>query len=316
MRSELLHVITAIANPARWESRMRLYRDFEQHMLDSGVELTVVECAYGERPHELASRPHVQHVPVRAKTVLWQKESLINIGLAHLSTTQPGWKYVAWIDADVMFRRPNWAADAVHALQQYDVIQPWSDAYDLGPHDEHVQAHKSFCRLWWQGCPVVAEAQCWWKFDGGPYEYAHSGWAWCATRQAIEWLGGLIDTAIAGHGDHHMALGLVGRIERSVIGGLPQGYSRPLYQWQARALQHINKNLGFLWGTLEHHWHGRKADRAYVSRWEILRRHQFDPTTDLKRNVYGVWELAGNKPGLAHDLDAYFRSRNEDGNLI
>ena len=52
MRADLLHVVTAVANPMRWQSRIRLYRDFAARMLDSGVRLTVVECAFGERPHE------------------------------------------------------------------------------------------------------------------------------------------------------------------------------------------------------------------------------------------------------------------------
>ena len=36
MHASALHVVTAVANPLRWQSRMRLYRDFEQHMLASG----------------------------------------------------------------------------------------------------------------------------------------------------------------------------------------------------------------------------------------------------------------------------------------
>jgi hypothetical protein len=91
-----LHVVTAIANPLRWASRIRLYRDFEQHMRDSGVRLTVVECAYGDQPHELAGNDGVRHVPVHARTMVWTKENMLNIGIAHL---QADWKYVAWIDA-------------------------------------------------------------------------------------------------------------------------------------------------------------------------------------------------------------------------
>ena len=99
-----MHVVTAIANPIRWQSRTRLYHQFEEHMLDSGVHLTVVECAYGDRPHELADNPHITHVPVRARTLLWTKENLLNIGLARLPQD---WRHAAWIDADITFRRPD-----------------------------------------------------------------------------------------------------------------------------------------------------------------------------------------------------------------
>ena len=162
MRADLLHVVTAIANPIRWESRIRLYREFERHMLQSGVHLTTVECAYGDRPFELAGNPRVNHVAVRARSLVWTKENLLNLGIARLPQD---WKYVAWIDADIVFRHPNWAAETVHALQQYDVVQPWTDCYDLGPRDEHLQAHRSFCKQWIDQQPV----------GPGPYRFAHPG---------------------------------------------------------------------------------------------------------------------------------------------
>lgn len=301
-----LHVVTAVANPIRWESRLRLYRQFERKMLDAGVKLTVVECAYGERPHELACRPHINHVPVRSKSLVWNKENLLNLGLARLPDD---WKYVAWIDADVAFRKPGWAGETVHALQQYDVIQPWSDCYDLGPDDEHLAVHRSFCRQVMDGKPIGAS-------DVGGHQFPHPGFAWAATRRALTLVGGLIESAALGAGDHHMALALVGRVHESVPWGMTEGYLRPLRRWQDRALHHIGQNIGYLPGTIEHGWHGPKDKRAYVDRWTILTRNGFDPDADLMRNTWGVLELAGNKPALRRDIDRYFRSRDEDSNSV
>jgi hypothetical protein len=305
-----LHVVTAFSNPMRWANRLRVHQDFEAHMLASGVKLTTVECAYGERPFELAEDPRINRVRVRSKTIVWNKENLINLGIARLPHD---WKYLAWIDGDIEFRKAGWAAETVHALQQYDVVQPWSDCYDLGPNDEHLAHHRSFCRQFWHGEPVSGGK---WSHDGGPYAYPHSGYAWAATRTAIEWLGGLIEIAAIGAGDHHMALGLVGLIERSVPPGISASYLRGLRQWQASAVRHIHGNIGFVWGTIEHNWHGRKLDRRYIDRWDIVARHGFDPDVDLKRNSFGVLELAGNKPDMMRDLDRYFRQRNEDANTI
>jgi hypothetical protein len=80
--------------------------------------------------------------------------------------------------------------------------------------------------------------------------------------------------------------------------------------------RHLGTGVGCLGGTIEHFWHGSKDKRAYVSRWNILDKHKFNPATDLKRNSFGVVELAGNKPGLTHDIDRYFRSRDEDSNTL
>jgi glycosyltransferase involved in cell wall biosynthesis len=276
-------------------------------MLDSGVHLTLVECQYGERPFVFANDSRFEHVGVRARTLIFLKENLLNIGAAR--TTE---KYVAFLDADIRFRKPNWASETVHALQQYDVVMPWSDCYDLGPNDDHLQAHKSLFRLWADGKPIVQGPNAF----GSVYEFGHPGYGIAFTRQALDWVGGLIDTAILGAADHHMAMALIGRVQDSIPGNLLPSYSRPLLAWQARAMHHIAGNVSYVPGTIEHMWHGSKDKRAYVSRWDILARNRFDPDTDLKRNSYGVVELAGNKPKLRRDIDNYFRSRNEDATTL
>ena len=301
-----LHVVTAIANPARWRSRLKLYEAFERHMLASGVELTVVECAYGDEAHDLVVGPGVRHVKVWAKSHAWIKENLLNIGLAALPRD---WRHVAWIDADITFRRSDWASETVHALQHFDVIQPWEYCYDLGPDGQHLALHHSFGRQWLHDPLSISKI-------GPGYTFAHPGYAWAATRAALEHLGGLIDHAICGAADHHMALALVGKAQVSLPGGIHPNYVKPILAWQERAGRHICGNLGYLPGTIEHGWHGAKEARRYIDRWSILTRHAYDPERDIKRNTSGVVELAGNKPGLKRDLWRYFRQRNEDATTL
>lgn len=313
MRADLLHVIGVYSNPMRWENRRKTQKAFEQQMLAAGVQLTTVECAYGERPFELEELPGINRVRVRSRTTVWNKENLQNLGIQRLPESA---KYIGLFDADISFRKGGWAAEIVHSLQHYHVIQPWEHCYDLGPNDEHLQAHDSFLKLWWHNHPVAREAKEWWTWEGGPYRYAHTGYAWCYTRQAIEWLGGMLEIGALGAGDHHMAHGLVGKAHLSLPAFVSAAYKRYVLQWEQRAVHHINLNLGFLPGTIEHQWHGRKEDRKYVSRWDIIKAHDFDPDTDLKKNTHGVIELTGNKPYLTHDLDMYFRQRNEDANSM
>jgi hypothetical protein len=307
MRSDLLHVIAAVANPVRWQSRIRLAGEFIEHMLDSGVQVTIVECAYGDRPFDLIDLPYINHVGVRSKTLVWNKECLLNIGMSR----SPSAKYLAFFDADIRFRKPGWAAETVHALQQYDVVQPWSDCYDLGPDDDHLHTHRSFCRLWADGRPIMQGPNA---LDG--YQFGHPGYAWAFTRQALDWVGGLVETAELGAADHHMAMALIGKVGDSIPGNISTSYRKPLFQWQERAMQQICGNISYVPGTIEHFWHGAKERRAYVDRWTVLTTNEFDPYNDLKRNSFGVLELAGNKPQLRRDMDAYFRSRNEDATTL
>jgi hypothetical protein len=308
MQAQLLHVVAAVANPVRWRSRIRLAKEFIEHMLDSGVGLTVVECAYGDRPFELAGTQMINHVGVRAKTLIWNKECLLNIGAARAPASA---SYFAFIDADIRFRRPDWAAETVHALQQYDVVQPWSDCYDLGPHDEHLHAHRSLCRLWADGRPIMQGVNAL-----GGYEFGHPGYAWAFTRTALDWVGGLVETASLGAADHHMALALIGRVMDSVPTNMHANYLKPLLLWQERATRHIAGNISYVPGTIEHSWHGAKERRKYVDRWSVLIDSQFDPERDTKRNSFGVVELAGNKPLLRRKIDEYFRTRDEDATTL
>ncbi len=306
-----LHVFAARFNPLRWQRPERHFRDWAAHMLDSGVKLTVVECQYGERPF-ICEMPHVNHVAVRADSWAWSKENLLNLGIARV----PQAKYICFSDSDVFHRRASWAAETVEAMQHYRMGQPWSDAYDLGPNDEHIQHHVSFCRQWLHGQPVVPDGPNWWKFNGGPYDYPHSGYCWFIRREVLDWVGGLIEIAGMGSADHHMALALAGKVERSVPGGTAASYLAALERWQQRAALAANGRIGFVHGTIEHRFHGRKADRGYLSRWEMFVRHGFDPDTDLKRNSFGVIEWAGNKPELEREWDLYLRSRAEDVNSL
>lgn len=316
MRSDVLHIVTAIANPIRWKSRTALARKTIAGWLEEpNVAVTLVECAYGGRDCELAdlAGPRVTHVPVRAFNLAWNKENLLNIGIARLPHSAA---FIGTFDADIVFRKPGWANETIHALDLYPVVQPWRTAYDLGPNDEHIQAHVSFASLFHGGKPVTASGPKFWKFDGGYAEYAHPGFAWAWQRRALDLLGGLFEDAGMGSGDHVMALSLVGAGERSFPGKIAHAYRSAVLTWQSRALGHINGKIGFVPGTIEHSFHGGKAKRGYISRWGMFLEHGFDPSTDLKRNSYGVIEFAGNKPALERDFDRYLRSREEDGNLV
>ena len=224
MTAEILHVVACVANPLRWQSRIRLARAaIADWLKEPDVHVTLAECAYGSRSYNLAdlAGARVTHIPLRATTMAWSKECLLNIAISRLP---PGAEKIATFDADVTFRRAGWTTEALAALDLYPVIQPWDTAYDLGPHDEHIQTHKSFGSVWHAGKPVVARGHKFWQFNGGYAVYPHSGYAWAWTRGALDRIGGLFELGGMGSGDHHMALGLVGAADSSMPGGVGAAY--------------------------------------------------------------------------------------------
>jgi hypothetical protein len=88
-------------------------------------------------------------------------------------------------------------------------------------------------------------------------------------------------------------------------------YVESVKDWCKRA-KAITGNIWCLDNHAIHYWHGTVARRGYGWRWKILATHAFDPNTDLKRELSGLLELRGNKPGLRDEIRAYFRSRQED----
>ena len=84
---ETLFVVACVANPLRWRSRVALARAAVADWLkEANVHITLAECAYGSRGYDLAdlASARVTHIPLRATTMAWSKECLLNIAIAHL----------------------------------------------------------------------------------------------------------------------------------------------------------------------------------------------------------------------------------------
>lgn len=298
-----LHVIGVISNSARWHSRYRLARAWQEHMRATpNVELHMVELAFGDRHHEV-TLPGGADLQLRSNAEIWAKENMINLGVQHLLPRD--WKYVAWIDADVAFQQPNWALETIHLLQHFPVVQPWTQCADLGPHGNTMQLHQSFCSL-------VQRSVRQQQHKGEPYVYGHSGFAWACTREFWENVRGLIDFAILGSADHHMAWAMINKVDVSVHEGMTGAFKRRCHEWQSLAYRYTKGVLGAVPGTLIHNWHGSKDKRYYRERWQVLVDNKFDPDVDLRRDSQGLLYLI-NKPVLEHEIRRYMNARCEDG---
>lgn len=341
---EPLHVVTAIFNPIRYKSRWKHYQRFARHIVDSGAILHTVEARFGEREAALdhiapafltdahpyheqngAPTPPLQvphtYTVVQTDSEVWLKENLLNIGFARLPDDA---KYIAWVDADVAFARPNWAGETIHQLQHYAVVQMFSDVQDLGPQHQPIQMHRSFMTCYLEGLHLPGFQKAGGYSGGGgggklsphaPYLW-HPGFAWAARRHALDSLGGLLERAVLGAGDNHMAHALIGRGDASLHHAVSAGYRRYVKEWEHKAEASIRRNVGVVSGLLSHYWHGKKVNRKYWDRWRIITERQFDPYLDLKKNVQGVLQLqdrgTANSRLLRDQIRTYFRERHED----
>ena len=307
-------IVTMISNSARYRSRYELYRRFKKCIEDAGLSLTTVEVAFGDRPWEITEENNANHVRLRTVEELWHKENALNLGIAHICRQFPGTKYIATIDADVMplgrtWR--EWMEETKHELQHFQVAQMFEQAIDFGPNGQII------------GEPALGFMYQYFKNDfrqpkhggSGYYEKWHPGYAWAYNVDALDKLGGLIDIAILGAGDRHMALGLVGAMDQSFESQLHPEYKSWMKQWEARAEKYIKRDVGYVRGAIGHSWHGRKKERFYHTRWKILTEQQYNPLTDIHKDRYGLWQLntdSFRQMRLRDLVRAYFKSRNED----
>lgn len=296
-----LHVIGVISNPRQFHSRYRLAREWIAAMKATpNVKLHLVETAYGDRHHELDGCD--SNLRLRNHSSVWIKESMVNLGIKRLLPHD--WKYVAWVDADVFFRDPDWASKTMHELQHFNIVQPWQNCLDLGPNGSVLKTHQSFGYLKQAGIQFQRNA-----FE--PYAYAHTGYAWACTRAFYEAVNGLLDFCILGSADHHMAWACINQSNTTIHNKMGSGYHRKIHEWELRAIRMTHGQVGYVPGRIEHMWHGSKVNRKYRERWQILIDNKFDPDHDLMYDPQGLIKLIG-KPKLEHDIHQYNVERRED----
>lgn len=313
-----LYVVTCITNPERYRTRYELYRAFEKMCADAGAILYTIEVALRDRHHEITDPGNPRHIQLRSPSQIWMKEDPINLVIRHHLPADA--RYVAWVDADVQFARPDWVNETLHQLQHFHVVQMFSHAQDVAPgFDLGTGAvlngpHTSFLCSYVEGVPRPKYLRdCGASGSGGDAgRQWHSGYAWAARRSALNDLGLLGDISILGSADHHMAAALIGMVERTIHGAMHPTYKAYWQRWQDRAEKYIQRNVGYVPGLLLHYWHGAKANRRYVDRWKILVEEKFNHELDLYRDFQGLLALTDRNPRLRDRIRQYFRNRNED----
>jgi hypothetical protein len=299
-----LYVVMVIDNPEMFASRYKHYHTVAKHVEDSGAILYTVEVAIGDRHFEVTEAGNPRHIQLRGKTSLWRKENLQNIGVAHLPHD---WKYVALCDADIINTRPDWVQATIQALQRYDAVQLFS-TYSCLKSDHTVESTNNGFVYVWQ-LPGTAP-------DSNDYNAIHGapGGEWAYSRHAWDTLEGMLQTPILGSADWYMAYALAGlrdSVKDEELQRCAPEYIRSINEWGERA-KSLNANIWYVQNHALHYWHGSIASRGYGWRPKILATHTFNPYQDVKQEHTGLLELRPNKPGMRNEINAYFRSRNED----
>ena len=259
----------------------------------------------------------------RTDHLLWQKERLLTM-LADDVVSKTDYKYLAWVDADVLFQNPTWVKDACDKLEDYMVIQTF-DSASLLDHDLNVkqipeeyyglpQRHLSAIKYWeLTGSDTQRPVNL-----GGPPK-SQCGFAWASCREFFEQLG-MEERNVFGDSDSFMLAALTGgepffnvHIHNCMGPGTVSAFND--YKDSLRKLaSDLGKDLvSCSKGALYHLQHGSLAGKQYVDRLTMIREGRYDCFMDIQKDKNGLFSLTDSAtPKLRENLIKYFNDREED----
>lgn len=309
--------VCAYFNPQRYHLIYKNYQLFWKTLQQQGLPLLTVELAFGRRPFALTGKDANLLIQVRANSVLWHKERLINIGVENLPDECDK---IVWLDADILFQNENWVADTERLLEQYEAVQPFEFGICLPEGALRIET-KSLPLGHGVGMKMPSDAR--FKSDPAGFTFSHPGYAWAARKEVFRAVG-LYDRMILGSGD---------RIISNALCGYPINYKRPslkhpavardVEEWYAEIRNRVGGRVSFTPGNVLHLYHGHIKNRGYLG-WNetggkrelIFNDVEFDPRTDLRMNADGCWEWASDKPELHRFVRRYFWLRNDDSAFL
>ena len=87
---------------------------------------------------------------------------------------------------------------------------------------------------------------------------------------------------------------------------------RAMAAWGQPFYGEVQGRVGYVRGRVLHLWHGERANRCYTERIDWLNQARFNPQTDLRPGLDGLWEWAGESARLREQIRKYFFDRRED----
>jgi len=280
-----------------------------------GLKLLIVELAPDGGRYEVADELCDLVVRRRGASLLWQKERLLNLGIAELP---PECDSVVWLDADVVFERDDWVAATRQRLETCAAVQPFESACWLGPYESG--APREMAPGLGEGktqrgmAATLADHPNRRRALADHFLHGHPGFAWAIRREVIE-RHGFYDRAVLGGGDTIQGHALYGdadfwRGRNFYSRELTRHELSAVAEWSAPLADDVSGRIGWVPGRVLHLFHGEMARRRYVERLQILKENDYDPRADIALDPSGCWRWSSEKPALHAAVAAYFAQRS------
>lgn len=309
--------LTTYFNPAKYNNKIENYRKFRECSKKQGLKLLCVELAFNDDRFELDEKDADILIQVRSKSIMWQKERLLNIGLKNLPKNCDK---IAWLDCDIIFQNDNWIEETSKLLEEYKIVQPFSfvikspkyfsnfNIHDLNfGFDDGEISHGFAYGVKHFGEPVL---------NSQVYNYiGNIGYAWSARKEFIE-THGFYDKSVMGANDVILAYAFYGKMFNQLMDIYPKKLLDDIKIYSDKISSFVKSNVGYTKGVIVHIWHGSIKHRGYGIREFFFSKHNFDPKNDLKLNKDGCYEWNSKKIKMHIEAKNYFFARNEDDYLV
>jgi DNA-directed RNA polymerase subunit RPC12/RpoP len=319
-----LAVVACFFNPGNSLNRIANFQAFLSSIRSSGVPCIAVELAFGTNDFKITGHDDV--IQLRTNDVLWHKERLLNIGIR--KALDEGYRKIAWLDGDIVFADANWPLEIANRLEHVNLCQVFEtiaiQTHESGPPMVASSAVKYFHET---GSLYMQPARKGLPLLRGVLKGGQSGFGWAARAEVLQQQM-LFEGAIVGGGDKMI-----------YIASLEQDFSRPEFQalseskiackscghrnrsdayreqlgdWARRWSAAVAGEVDFARLHIADMYHGKRSDRGYMTRHDILYRNAYNPMTDLVTDTSGCLAWAPDKDTLKGEVEAYFLSRRED----
>ncbi len=297
-------IISCFFNPQNSPYRLKAFELFYESI--KHLNHTIIECVIGDTNAQLEENENIKRV--YTENLLWHKESLLNKIISELP---PKYKYIFWLDADVLFTNLNWIVDGVNQLQSNNIIQPFE--YCVFLEKDEIKPSFSMNEIREAYLPNAINNKVWrsfsanfvdtelWK-NGSYHKHGHVGFAWGAKREVLDRLP-LFDKALVGGGDHIIAHAAAGQIPHPCITNDFSAIIDLVNEWSVDFYKVTNGKIGFVEGDLYHLWHGDIEKRQYV------KRHEYTSKTKeiVHRDANGLFITNESDDGIKK----YFREKED-----
>ncbi len=257
-------------NPYRVIAFQKWYRSIKH------LNHRIIECIIGDAQSQLPDTDSISKI--HSDSVLWHKESILNKIVSELPKE---FRYVFWVDADVLFTNKNWLVNATKKLRTTaNIVQPFEYCIHLDKNqviedidefdikwckegiDNNFDNRPSTVKIWRSFCSNVQYGRA----SNNNYDkHGHVGFAWGAKREVLERCP-LYDRALVGGADHIIAHAAAGHIPHNCITKSFTDDIDNVNEWSQQFYNVVRGKIDYVDGDLYHIWHGDISKRQYLKR--------------------------------------------------